>query len=248
MYSFNLVTCGWAKLIYCGKEIIIRQDDMFIYTPGASIYTKDVSEDYSGWCLMCDESTAYSIPFARKIVTASYFPALANDDSKLPLCEHDVTLMDKRMGEIYSYLNIEHCYKDESLQALYSLFVLDLLNIENSYKPIQDIHIHQIDIFLRFLKLLNENYIDRHDLDFYADSLYVTSIYLSRVVKRISNQTIKNHIDRLLMMEACFRLTNSDAPIAQIAVDLHFANPASFCKFFTRHKGLSPREYRNKCL
>lgn len=248
MYSFNLVTEGWATIIYCGKEISLRKNDLFIHTPGATIYTKDVSDDYAGWCLMCDESTAYSIPFARKIVTASYLPLMTNDDNKLPLTDIDTVVMDRRMDEINSYMNAEHCYKDESLQALYSIFVLDLLNIENKYTPIQTVNLHLVDLFLRFLKLLNENYITRHDLDFYAGTLSVTSIYLSRVVKRLSNQTIKNHIDRLLTMEACFRLTNSDTPVAQIAVDLNFANPASFCKFFSRQKGMSPREYRNKFL
>ena len=134
------------------------------------------------------------------------------------------------------------------MQALYSIFILDLLNIENQYTPIQAVNLHLIDLFLRFLKPLKENYIARHDLDFYADALSVTSIYLSRAVKRLSNQTIKNHIDRLLTMETCFRLTNSDAPVTQIAVDLNFANPASFCKLFSRQKGMSPREYRNKFL
>ena len=152
------------------------------------------------------------------------------------------------MEEIHFYLNAEHYYKDESLQALYSIFVLDLLNIENKYRSIQNSNLHQIDLFLRFMKLINMNYIIQHDLNFYADSLSVTTIYLSRVVKRISNQTIKNHIDRLLIMEACSRLTNSDTPIAQIGIELKFANPASFCKFFSRQKGMSPREYRNKFL
>lgn len=248
MYSFNLVTQGWAKIIYCGKEVVIRKNEMFVYTPGATIFTKEVSDDYAGWCLMCDEATTYSIPFARKIVIASYFPLMTNEDSKLLLTDRDVTVMDRRMEEIYTYMNSDHCYKDESLQALYSIFVLDLLNIENKYTPIKAVNLHLIDLFLRFLKLLNENYIARHDLDFYASSLSVTSIYLSRVVKRLSNQTIKNHIDRLLTMEACFRLANSDTPIAQIAVDLNFANPASFSKFFCRQKGMSPREFRNKFL
>ncbi|MDE5869006.1 MAG: helix-turn-helix domain-containing protein [Muribaculaceae bacterium] len=132
------------------------------------------------------------------------------------------------------------------LHSLYSTFILELLNIENSFQPITDVNTHSTDLFLRFLKLVNEHFISHHDLNYYADALAVTTIYLSRVVKRLSNQTIKNHIDRLLTMEACFRLTNSDTPIAEIAEDLHFANPASFCKFFSRQKGVPPREYRNK--
>lgn len=34
--------------------------------------------------------------------------------------------------------------------------------------------------------------------------------------------------------------------VAQIADRLHFADTPSFSKFFSRLKGLSPREFRNK--
>lgn len=248
MYSFNIVTSGWAKVIYRGKEITIKKNDIFIFTPGATIFTKEVSDDYLGWCLMCDESTTYGIPFARKIITASYFPSLAHDDCKLSLTYTDASILTRRMEEIHACLHSDHCYKDDILQSMYAIFILDLLNIENSFQPIKEVNLHSIDIFLRFLKLVNENFIAEHDLGFYADSLSVTSIYLSRIVKRLSNLTIKNHIDRLLAMEACFRLSSSDTSIAQIAEDLNFANPASFCKFFSRQKGMSPREYRNKIM
>lgn len=245
-YSFNLVMAGWAKIIYCGKEIIIKKNDVFIFTPGATIYTKEVSDDYYCWCLMCDETTTYGIPFARKIITASYFPALTHDDCKLSLNHTETSILSHRMKEIHDYFNSSHCYKDDIIQSLYSVFVLELLNIENSYQPLEEVNLHSMDIFLRFLKLVNENFITEHELGFYADALAVTSIYLSRVVKRLSNMTIKNHIDRMLAMEVCYRLSSTDTPIAQIAADLNFANPASFCKFFVRQKGLSPREYRNK--
>lgn len=248
MYSFNLVTAGWAIIIYSGKKLTINKGDIFIFTPGATIYTKEVSDDYSCWCLMCDESTTYGIPYARKIITASFFPALTHDDCKLSLNDRDASILAHRMEEIHTCLNSNHCYKDDILQSLYSIFVLDLLNIENSFHTIQEVNLHSIDLFLRFLKLVNENFIAEHDLKFYADALSVTSIYLSRVVKRLSNQTIKKHIDRLLAMEACFRLSNTDKPIATIAAELNFANPASFCKFFSRQKGMSPREYRNTIL
>lgn len=246
MYSFNLVSTGWAKINYSGKEITIKKNDIFIFTPGATILTKEVSDDYACWCLMCDESTTYGIPFSRKIITASYYPSLTHDDCKLSLNDREYSVLAKRMEEIHQYLHSDHCYKDDILQSLYSVFVLELLNIENSFQPLVEVNLHLIDIFLRFLKLLNENFINRHDLKFYSDSLSVTSIYLSRVVKRLSNLTIKNHINRLLSMEACYRLSNTDKPIAQIATELNFANPASFCKFFSRQKGISPREYRNK--
>lgn len=34
--------------------------------------------------------------------------------------------------------------------------------------------------------------------------------------------------------------------VAQIADRLHFADSASFCKFFSRTKGLTPKEFRKQ--
>lgn len=246
LYAFNLVTRGWAKLIYGGRTFTIHKNDFFVSTPGVYIYTKEVSDDYSCWCLMCDEASAYGIPFARKIITAAYFPSMVQEEDTLAMNDHDISTIAHRMEEIYNYLNSRHPYKDDILQSLFSLFLCELLSIENAYQSAGELNPHAIDLFLRFLQLANENFIDRHDLEFYARSLSVSSIYLSRVVKRLSNQTIKNHLDRLLAMEACYRLTNTDTPVGRIAEELHFANPASFCKFFVRQKGISPREYRNK--
>lgn len=248
LYSFNLVLRGNAKVKYGEKEFEIGQNDLFISTPGIMVYTVDVSDDYYCLCLMGDEATTYEIPYARKIVTASYFPVSARCDSKLTLSASDAGVLELRLREIHSYINSSHLYKDECLYSLYSLFILDLLNIENKVKPYVDFNARSLDLFVRFLRLLSDNFVDHHDLEFYAGALSVTSIYLSRIVKRLSGQTVKNHVDRLLMMEACFRLTNTDSPVSEIAGNLNFANPASFCKFFVRQKGMSPREYRSEMV
>ncbi|MDE6825797.1 MAG: helix-turn-helix domain-containing protein [Paramuribaculum sp.] len=68
--------------------------------------------------------------------------------------------------------------------------------------------------------------------------------YLSRIVKRISGQTVKSHIDRLLIIEASFMLSDTDESIASIASKLTFADSVSFCKFFIRKKSMTPSEYR----
>ena len=49
------------------------------------------------------------------------------------------------------------------------------------------------------------------------------------------------------MMEASYLLQQTSLPIVQIADRLHFSESASFTRFFTRMKGMTPREFRN-CL
>lgn len=243
-FSYTLVLSGSADVNYNGRLVTIEKNDILIYTPGMMIQTIETSADFSALCLIGDETTTFEIPYARNVISASYFPSVAYSENKLTLTDSEAKWLENRMKEIYTYINYNHAYKNECLHSLYSLFILDLLNIETRFRKDPVINGHTLDIFLRFLKILNENFICHHDITFYADALAVSPIYLSRIIKRFSGQTVKNHIDRMLIMEASYLLYSTDTPISDIAEKLNFATSASFCKFFVRHKGVSPREYR----
>ena len=47
-------------------------------------------------------------------------------------------------------------------------------------------------------------------------------------------------------MEATFLLRTSKLSIAQISDRLHFSDQAAFSKFFSRMKGVAPKEYRRQ--
>lgn len=244
IYSFTLLLSGKITLKCEGQEIVLKKNDLFILTPGIDIYTMNVSDDYSALCVMAEESAIYKIPYARNIVSASYFPIITGCGNKLSLMPGDAEILIKRMNDLADYTYAKHVYKKECIYSLFSLFVLDLLNIENELGKVADENDSAFDLFFRFLRLLTQHFRIHHDLSFYADQLSVTSIYLSKVVKMLSGQTVKTHINRLLVMESAYLLTNTDHPVAYIAKELNFANSIGFCKFFSRQKGMSPREYR----
>ncbi len=246
-FSYTLVTEGSALVHYDDKITRLAKNDFLIYSPGMMIITVEASDDYRAICLIGDEKTTYEIPYARNLIRASYNHIGTDNDKKLTLTDSDAELMAGRMMEIRSLINSDHIYKTECLYSLYSLFILDLLNIERRFREDRKTQSHAADLFFKFLQLATENFTTHHDINFYADALAITTIYLSRIVKSFSRQTVKNHLDRLLVMEASYLLLSTDLPVSAIAERLHFANPSSFCKFFTRHKLVSPREYRNSC-
>lgn len=243
-FSFTLVLSGSAKVNCDGKLIDLKKNDMFTTVPGSRVYTLEVTDDFSGLCAMIEETTAYEMPYARDGIRVSYFPLSQDNANKLSFHASEAQRLAHRMEEIKILIGSEHLYKTECLYALYSLFILDLLDIENHYCDTNSITTQTSDLFLRFLRLATMNFINQHEIEFYSDALAVSSIYLSRIVKRISGQTVKNHLDRLLMMEASYLLTRTELPIATIAERLNFANPGSFCKFFNRNKGIPPKDYR----
>ena len=64
-------------------------------------------------------------------------------------------------------------------------------------------------------------------------------------MRQATGRTVVNYINQYLLMEASFLLRTTDLTIAQIADRLHFADSASFSRFFTRLKGTTPRSYRS---
>ena len=70
--------------------------------------------------------------------------------------------------------------------------------------------------------------------------------FLSCIVNQVSGRAVVELINQMLLIEACYLLRTSTMSVSQIATRLHFAEPAAFTHFFSRMKGLSPREYRHE--
>lgn len=243
-FSYTLIISGTADVDYNGNALHLSPRDLMITTPGAKVYTHSVSDDYFGLCLMVDETIIYEIQNARYAVLTAYSPSLIHCQNKLSLNDDEAKVIEKWMNEIMTYRTSDNPYSRICLTALYSIFVCELMEIENKDVEEEYQSTAPSETFLSFLKLLPSNYLEHHDLQFYADKLSVSTIYLSRVVKRYSQQTVKDHLDRFLVSEASAMLKRTDTSIANIAERLNFANPQSFCKFFVKHRGISPREYR----
>lgn len=244
-FSYTLVMKGNAKVDFNGAEITLNPQDLMITTPGAKVYTLEVSDDFSALCLMVDETTTYGTANTRYAVLTAYAPSMIHSKNKLSLLDAHYDALKKWMTEIILYGSSNTPMVNDFLISLHSLFVCQLMEVENLRNREDCQYSPPSEIFLDFLRLLPQNYMKHHDIRFYADRLAVTTIYLSRIVKRYSGQTVKEHIDRLLLSEASTLLKRTDTSVATIAEILNFANPQSFCKFFVRNKGISPREYRN---
>ena len=243
-YTFTLVTEGWLAMNYNGIEIHLTKGDLYIYSPGLSVTILSISQDYRSYCLMVDEHTTLETPSIRDMVSMAYLPIVQLSEPKLSLPQETAALLESRMREIINYLHSDNTYKQQVLRMLYAIFLLDLQNAQD--RIIVHRHVPQRieEIFIGFNRLLPLHFVEHHDIGFYADRLHITSDYLSRVVKRVTGRTVIDYINQMLLMEASFLLRTSKLSIAQIGQRLNFADAPSFTKFFSRLKGMTPKEYR----
>ena len=243
-YTFTLIIAGRLSVVYNGQKITLQPDDLFIYFPGLSVTIADVSDDFQGICLLVDEYTTMEAPYVHDLTLIAYRPIVQLDEPKLMLPHDDALHLSGKMEEIIRYLHSDHIYKIEVLRMLYGILLLDLQDILS--RAIVHSHIPQRveEIFISFIRLLPRHFAEHHDIEFYAEQLNISTVYLSRVVRQVSGRTVVDFINQQLATEAAFLLHSSNLSIAQIADRLYFASLPSFSRFFTRMKGLSPREYR----
>ena len=97
----------------------------------------------------------------------------------------------------------------------------------------------------KFLNLVRANYKVQRSVNFYADKLFLTPKYLSRVIRQNSGKTAGDWIEDYVILEAKALLKSTNMTIQQIADELNFSTQSFFGKYFKRRVGLSPKEYRS---
>lgn len=97
----------------------------------------------------------------------------------------------------------------------------------------------------KFLSLVQRHFKEERFLDFYASKLEVSSKHLSRTLKETTGFTAVEWIDRFIILEAKVLLKSSTMSIQQIADELNFNSQSFFGKYFKKHTGFSPKDFRN---
>lgn len=244
IYSFTLVTEGHIILDNGGGEMIFTPNEMFVFYPGSPIYIYEASDDYKGICLIIDEQMAHDTQAFRNLIKASVIPLSNYGNSKVTLLPDDAKRLQSLMLLIRQYIMQPLSLKSEILEHLYSVFINDLISIQSFEKTRLSMSRQSEEIFVSFYTLLTNNYLEHRDLKFYADSLFITTTYLSRIVKQITGRTVMECINELLAMEATRLLKSTALTVEQIADQLHFATSASLDKFYKRMRGTTPLSVR----
>lgn len=245
-YTFTIVLEGWLKIVYNGQNITLHPDDIYMYSPGLPITIVEASDDYHGICLLADEHVTIDSPTVHDLVHIAYAPVVQLHQPKQTLRHDDAVKLTEKMLEIRNYLNSDHIYKTKILEMLYAVFLLDLQNAQDNAMPQRSVPHRVEEIFIGFQRLLPLHFAEHHDIGFYASQLNISSVYLSRVVRQVTGRTVVDYVNQFLVMEASFLLRTTTLSITQIADRLHFADAASFSKFFLRNNGVRPKDYRKQ--
>jgi AraC-like DNA-binding protein len=99
-------------------------------------------------------------------------------------------------------------------------------------------------LFVQFKSQLDQAVPTADEVNTYADRLAVTGRKLNEVSRRFTGKTARQLLNERVVLEAKRLLAFSADEVKTIAFQLDFADPYYFSRFFKRHAGVSPEQFR----
>ena len=100
------------------------------------------------------------------------------------------------------------------------------------------------ELFLNFKNLLEQHFRIEKSIPFYTEKLFITPKVLANITQQMLGKTPKYLIDERVLLEAKRLLVHSYNPIKTIGLYLGFDEPTNFNKFFKKHSGQTPADFR----
>ncbi len=96
-----------------------------------------------------------------------------------------------------------------------------------------------------FVTLVARHHAERRDLAFYAEQMGLTPKYLSAAIDKATGRSAVDWITNYVILEIKYYLKHTHLPVKEIAYELHFGNQMNLYRYFLRHTGVTPTEYRD---
>ena len=240
-HRFGMIINGEAHINFNLQDRHVTAGTLVYLGPGTIINPIRLSDDL---CIFgIGLFTDFPMPFAQGQMPSAFNGQVR--DFQLPVGEADISTARHILDTIWHIVHTED-YHRPTVTALVAALMHHYDHLFRLQTDIQAVsRSREQTIFDRFISLVNQNCCEHHQIGYYAERMCLTERYLTTVIRQTSGTTAKDWIDRALITRIKIELRHTDKPAAQIAEEMHFANPSFFSKYFHRLTGMTPLKYKN---
>lgn len=223
----------------------VTRDTLLLLLPGSILHLNERTDDFRvrfcAFSLELFSEAAYRLD-------SSFFHILH---------EHAIIRLPDRIIEgvrnwfqmaSYTYRDRGNIFRNTIIRNRLQNVLLEAFDKTQRFAP--DVHsqtgtTRQADLFQRFVALVHEHCTEQREVAFYADRLCISTRYLSTIIRSVAHSTAKEFIDRSVVLEIKMLLGSTELSVQEIAYRLHFPDQSYLGRFFKKHTGVSPTEFRN---
>jgi len=243
---------GKASIYLNGKLYYAKKDDLIIINSKEPHYveSRDPSTEYT--VIQFDPEMLHmsSAVFALKYIIPfsgpeKDFPRLFNDELKL----HDIK---KKVENIFEeHTNEEYAY-ELAVQGNIVMLFLDIVRAWHKYGINIESSAHIKDRDLEWLNKAISFIGDNYNQDISARDVSKICLmsynYFTTRFKQLLGRSFSSHLNSVRLRNAEHDLISTDKSITEIAYDSGFSSTSYFISMFSKHKSMTPQNYRKKVL
>lgn len=229
-----------------GKRYEIRTPCVFFLSPGQS-HELTLSSDIEGYIfIFTSEFYLQNQKNKSRLLEFPFFFSPDGDAPPLLLYDYDNVLFIKSLFSMASNQLIKNENPDTELFC--SVLDLILLTCRGMYPSTRMTTGKSKSYILvkRFLLLAEEHFQDNITVEEYARKLGITAHHLTQVVKQATGKTTMEVVQEKAIAEIKRLLKHSTMSVTEVAEVMNFSDNSYFTKFFKKHTGQTPLQYRKQ--
>ncbi|WP_158800022.1 AraC family transcriptional regulator [Pedobacter sp. L105] len=246
-YCFGMITQGNLEIEIDKQYYKLSPNSLMIYRPGQVFKVISVSEDTK--CALVLFTRKFIDELNENIFSVQSHSFLSHGiKTVIELIDND---RDKILGtfkEIFALLqHLSKPHWELIARNLTSALVYETDTLLRDYIGSAKVAVNkENELFIRFKNLVANHFKESRQLAFYASKLCVSTNYLYVLVKKISGHYPTQLISNQVISEAKYQICQTAGNFSEIAYLLNFSDPFAFSKFFKKHTGYSPSQFRKQ--
>lgn len=251
-YSISVKRMHNFKVKYGQQPFDFKEGIMSFMSPNQvfsiGVDNKDEKVEKSGWAIYIHPDFIWNTSLAKTIKQYDFWDYSLHESLCLSEKEEEIiTAIIKNIDQEY-HSNIDQFSKSIIISQLEAL-----LNYADRFYHRQFITREKINHhILECLENLLTDYFNNDDLiskglptvSYFAQSLNISSKYLSSLLKVLTGQNTQQHIHDKLIEKAKEKLSTTNLSVSEIAYELGFEHLQSFSKLFKAKTRQSPMGFR----
>jgi len=152
------------------------------------------------------------------------------------------------IGNIFSRIRHEYVQPSGDLTIVNAYTITLLLELKSIHNINTRSNHAAISIVNRYKAAIAVSLSEKLSTSDYAKELSITTNHLNKCVKSITGLSASQLYNKITITEAKYLLLMADLTVTEVAYRLGFDDPSYFSRFFKKHEGLTPLDFRQKLL
>ena len=257
LYSHYPVRLEAGVLVLCVKGRVtvslgmtsheVEEGDFLVLPPGIFFQAKDMTEDLRLYFCAFSAQMLENLNFSQitlKIYSAFYIHPIIH----LPQAHYQIykeafnLIVHAEQLSVQGNTILTHSLV-EGIIGIFLKGCAQLMTPQETEADEMEYHVDS-EVSKHFLCMVTQEYRKEHRVSYYAQAMGIPLNKLCAAIRKQLHTTALQVIDSMIILDAKFQLKSTTDQVKQISLKLGFENHAFFAKYFKKHTGMTPVEYR----